>query len=635
LAEKGRSRSLWDTPYPVVLIYVFVSVIWIIISDGIVFLFVSDPVKAASLSMVKGLTYIILSSLLIFFLVWKGFNIQKASQDSLQRSENRYRSMFESSPTAMLEVNMEGRIVRTNHKCLELVKMKELGLEGVSFDSLFVPGGNRIDWRKMTSLKDTLTSERELNCIDGTTLWCNVVTSLVMDEQDTPAFFVVMIEDISERKKRTALLEAAVAERTQELSQIAEKLSVTLESIGDGVVVTDSTGKVVMMNPAAKAILGDIISEQLVERLPINDAEERHHIMKPLEGSPVSVTGSTIITSATTDRIMSYTSAPMIDLAGRLDGMVVVLRDETVKVRMEEELARTRRLESVGNLAGGLAHNLNNLLTIIEGNIELASRTCPETSLNMSSAHSAVKRGRGLASRLIAFSKGGEPIKTMVQVRPLLEDVIAQVQVETPMNINLDISKNIWDVGVDKAQITQALSAIVAYPSRLPHKPAISVHARNLSQNREVEIVVTAHDLVLDEQAIKKLMEPDFETKDALELDLSIADFIISRHEGQLKIESSAGLGTNFVVRLKRASPDSKNRMVGTALGKHVLWMEDETLLRELNSNFLEALGHQGDMAPEGSVALNLFKEALRVNRPYDLVILDLVVPNGMGGMET
>jgi CheY-like chemotaxis protein len=203
------------------------------------------------------------------------------------------------------------------------------------------------------------------------------------------------------------------------------------------------------------------------------------------------------------------------------------------------------------------------------------------------------------------------------------------------MNINLDISKNIWDVGVDKAQITQALSAIVAYPSRLPHKPAISVHARNLSQNREVEIVVTAHDLVLDEQAIKKLMEPDFETKDALELDLSIADFIISRHEGQLKIESSAGLGTNFVVRLKRASPDSKNRMVGTALGKHVLWMEDETLLRELNSNFLEALGHQGDMAPEGSVALNLFKEALRVNRPYDLVILDLVVPNGMGGMET
>jgi len=616
-------------------VFIVVSALWIVLSDYLVYSMVDDTATASSISVAKGLGFIAVTSLLIYVLVNRGFRSLKSAQDSLRRSENRYRSMFESSPIAMLEVDLDGSIVRTNRKADELVGAPSTELRGRRLDSLYALEADHYDrWSDLLEGKqESFSMERRLRRTDGSSIWCNMVISMVRDQDGRPAFIVEMIEDITERKEQTARLESMVAERTLGLSQIAKKMTVTLQSIGDGVVVTDHSGEIMMLNAAAERMLEGRRSAGLREMLPM-DGETLDRLMGPLSGDHVPVSGSATLPTPSGKLVVSYTSAPIKDPSGTLEGMVVVLRDDTLNVQMGEEMARARRLKAVGNLAGGLAHNLNNILTIIEGNIELAMRLCPEASTNLSDARSAAMRGRGLASRLITFARGGEPIRTNVNVRQLLEEIIAPFHRDARSNMALDVSRDTMDMFVDREQMAQALTAVIAYAGRGPHGATVSVHACNNDANGEVEVIVISRDMLLDSTTVQALLDPVFEEKGSIELDLSIANFIISRNGGQLLIEPSPGRGTAFVMRLPRARPEEEMAIPSRPKMAKVLWMEDEELIRELNLEFLSALGHEGDVARDGEEAIRLYKEAATTSHPYDLVLLDLMVPNGMGGMD-
>lgn len=234
--------------------------------------------------------------------------------------------------------------------------------------------------------------------------------------------FVATLSDISWRKQAEAAL---AAER--------EWLAVTLHSIGDGVICTDTEGRVLLMNRVAEELTGftekEALGRELREVFRIFDEHSGNPredmVKKALESSSViEMPDNTVLVAKDgTKRLIADSAAAVKDGRGQILGAVFVFRDLTAKRNLEREIARMQKLEAIGTLAGGIAHDFNNMLMGILGYITLArmERDNSERVLaNLQKAEEACLRARSLSERLITFSNGGEPVRELIQVDQFL-----------------------------------------------------------------------------------------------------------------------------------------------------------------------------------------------------------------------
>lgn len=475
----------------------------------------------------------------------------------------------------------------------------------------------------------------------------------VYEERGDTDRILLAIEDITERKRA----EEALADEK-------ERLAVTLWNIGEGVIVTDVNGLVVMMNRVAESLTG--WTADRATGLPIDQV---YRVINEKTGDPCAnpvaailkkegMKGSShlrlLIGKDGVEHPLGDSVAAVRDKDGKIIGVVIVFRDVTAARRMEEDLAKNERLESIGVLAGGIAHDFNNALTAIEGNIVVAkAHLKPEEKAyeRLSEAEKASHRARDLTRQLLTFARGGKPIKRQLHLNDLLTDSVSFALSGSGVRKKVTIAEDLWPVEVDEEQIRQVINNLVINADQaMPEGGMIEVTADNVSLALDQVILLKAGDYVrvmlkdhgigIPKEFISKIYEPYFTTKQkGSGLGLTVAYSVLRNHGGSMTVDSVVGVGSTFTLYLPASQmqpPVEQTPQVQPLRGnERILWMDDEAMIREVGSEMLSLLGYQYAFAEEGEKAVELYRAALQTDSPFDAVILDLTGAGGLGGKDT
>ncbi|MDY6879071.1 MAG: ATP-binding protein [Desulfatiglans sp.] len=323
------------------------------------------------------------------------------------------------------------------------------------------------------------------------------------------------------------------------------------------------------------------------------------------------------------------------------------------KKRIEQAVLRAQKFESIGMLAGGIAHDFNNILTAISGNISLAKMyvTPGEKAYEkLKEAEKSIVRANKLTRQLHTFSKGEDPVKKICRIGEMIRDSASFSLRGSNVRFEESIPDDLLSVHVDEGLIKQVISNIIINADQaMPDGGTIVVSAENatvraddnlhLKSGQYIKISIKDEGFGISETELSKIFDPYFSTKKTGKgLGLATAFAIVNDHEGSIYVESEPGVGTTFLIYLPASEKKEEPRHFGkeklpSTMGK-VLIMDDEKDIRELTGEMLAAIGYEVGFATDGMEAVESYKTAKRAQNPYDLIIVDLTVPGGMGGKE-
>jgi PAS domain S-box-containing protein len=453
----------------------------------------------------------------------------------------------------------------------------------------------------------------------------------------------------------------------QSLAEEKELLAVTLRSIGDGVITTDISGRVILINKVAEMLTGwsqrESVGCRLTEVFNIIDEITQKKWDNPVERileseSTVELFHHVILlTRSGIERRIAFSGSPIRDDKSRTIGMVLAFRDITEQLRTEQELIKVKKLESIGVLAGGIAHDFNNILSVILGNIDFAlslsdSNMSSESRELLDEAMKASLRAQGLTQQLLTFAKGGEPVKETASLADVIMESANFILHGDKVACRYDFPPSLWLVDIDKGQISQVVQNIILNASQsMPGGGMIDVSCENVTASdirdfdapavgRFVKVTIMDRGIGIPANILERIFDPYFSTKQkGSGLGLAITHSIISKHNGYISVSSTPGTGTTFTIYLPASGNGSamakKVEMPETTGQKaRIMVMDDEEQILKLTNRMLSKMGHEVILAVDGAEAVRLYKEAFDKGTPMDLVIMDLTIPGGMGGQE-
>lgn len=329
-------------------------------------------------------------------------------------------------------------------------------------------------------------------------------------------------------------------------------------------------------------------------------------------------------------------------------------RDISERLKWEEERLRTQKLESLGVFAGGIAHDFNNLLTGILANISLArlqAKNDYTLQKSLVDTEKAALRAKDLTKQLLTFSKGGTPLKNPSAIAEIIRDSAGFAMRGSRSVCAYDFAENLWKVNADRGQLSQVFQNLVLNASQaMPEGGVVNIRARNvvlkqgevphLTAGNYVSIMIQDHGVGITKNNREKIFDPYFTTKQGGSgLGLAVVYSIINKHGGHISLESETGRGTTFTLFIPAIIGDKvESAPAGDEIfagqGK-ILFMDDEELLRDVAERILQELGFEPHLVADGIAAVELYKKAMEEGAPFDVVIMDLTVPGGMGGKET
>lgn len=319
------------------------------------------------------------------------------------------------------------------------------------------------------------------------------------------------------------------------------------------------------------------------------------------------------------------------------------------RARMEDELLRARKLESLGVLAGGIAHDLNNFLTVVQGNVELAtiqSESGQPVREALDQIARSCERGAFLASQLLTFAKGGAPVRRVVPLDRLVVDAVHLARAGASVTFDVDIAGDLLCAEVDPNQVSQVLYNILLNSRQaMPGGGIVEVRASNVlaagaKPGPGVRISIRDYGPGIPGDVLPRIFDPYFTTKPgAAGLGLATAYAIVAKHGGHLTAESAHGGGAVFVIDLpasreRPAAEPPPGGVVGQGRIGRLLVMDDEEGVRKLLEAVLGKAGFEVRSARDGAEAIALYEAAKQSGRGFDAVLLDLTVRGGMGGVE-
>jgi PAS domain S-box-containing protein len=442
-----------------------------------------------------------------------------------------------------------------------------------------------------------------------------------------------------------------------------ERLSVTLRAMSESVITTGVDGIVQFMNPAAAALTGwderEACGHPVTKICCIENARTAELIDLPVARVArgdvvVELPAQTrLVTRANQRRMIEGCCAPIHAVDSKVIGTVLVFRDVTDQDRLEQELVRATRLESVGVLAGGIAHDFNNILTAVMGNLtlaqlDLASDTPAAESLR--SAEKAALRARDLTQQLLTFAKGGEPVRAAVRLDAIVREMTTFALHGSQVRATYDLAPDLWPADADKGQIGRVVQNIVINAVQaMPQGGTLRVAARNdaldegavpgLAAGNYIQIAISDTGVGIRPEHVARIFDPYFTTKQTgTGLGLAAVYSIVKKHSGHIDVESQVGQGTTFRLWLpalhgETGGSDSRPPWSPARMTGRVLFMDDEKIIRDLAVTLLKRFGLEVDCAVDGTEAIAKYQEARTAGKPFDLVIMDLTIPGGMGGL--
>ena len=339
---------------------------------------------------------------------------------------------------------------------------------------------------------------------------------------------------------------------------------------------------------------------------------------------------------------------------------VSAIRDISRRITMEEEkknmeslVRQSQKMEAIGTLAGGIAHDFNNMLGVITGNISYVLSllsTDNELYEPLTDVLGGAKQAQGLTQQLLTFAKGGEPVKKIVALNRLVQETTGFVTRGSGIKCDFKLAEKIWLSDIDEGQINQVLSNILINASQaMPDGGTIHISTENtdiepgdplpLDKGRYIRIAIGDNGIGISEKHLPMIFDPYFSTKQkGSGLGLATSYSIVKKHGGHITVESEPDKGTVLYIYLPAHEGDFANNKISSShhIGKgKILVMDDDVSILKMAVRLLSKMGYQIDTVQDGDAAINRFKDALGDGIPFDLVILDLTIPGGMGGKET
>jgi PAS domain S-box-containing protein len=418
------------------------------------------------------------------------------------------------------------------------------------------------------------------------------------------------------------------------------------------VVLEPGSLRVVEMNTAARelfridgdAVVGTVL-HQVEEMLP--EVERRRE--RARDGAASAVRGVLRIHGVERQAECWIDDIPV---GGRVLWLVTI-QDVTTRRQREEEFFRLSKLEALGGLAGGIANDFNNVLASTLGQISLAQMRLPPEASEVRSlleeAQSGLLGARHLTDHLMSFATPGELRTQIVDLGQLLHDTVSLARSGLGLSCALEIPPGFWYVEADSGRLSQVFTDLLLNAHQASKEGGqVTIAARNLRSGeapmglegaRFVEVVVEDSGEGIPSEDLERVFEPFYTTRDRnVGLGLATAFAVVQQHGGRIELESRQGLGTIARVVLP-AALGSEPRPVGRSAprtgGGRVLAMDDEPEIRTLYRDVLGVLGYEVEGVPDGEAAVELYSRARAEGRPFDVVILDLTVPDGMGGADT
>lgn len=451
------------------------------------------------------------------------------------------------------------------------------------------------------------------------------------------------------------------------LNREKERLAVTLDSIGDAVIATNSIGIVERMNPEASRLTGisneAAVGRPLAQVLRLKDPESGEVITNPSKeylekwckvGLPL------VREDDQTPFLVSAEMRHILDGAGNHHGSVTVLRDITAQKKKEDENFQQEKLHSISLLAGGIAHDFNNMLTAILGNLSVARMNMAEDDENakkLLAAETAALQARSLTQQLLTFSKGRVPSLAITAIDRVVEESAQFVLRGSNVKCEVEKEEDLWAVYADQGQISQVVNNLIINADQaMPAGGTITVKLRNcilrhaevpdLKAGEYVCIEVADQGIGISPENLQRVFDPYFTTKDdGNGLGLASSYSIVSSHHGAMTVESDLARGTSFYVYLPRTTkhPDSvptkqdpprkEPETIHKGTGR-ILVMDDMEAMMLVAGEILNVLGYEVAFATNGAEAIDAYKQAKESGDPFDAVVFDLTVPGGMGGEE-
>jgi two-component system, cell cycle sensor histidine kinase and response regulator CckA len=349
-------------------------------------------------------------------------------------------------------------------------------------------------------------------------------------------------------------------------------------------------------------------------------------------------------------------------LADRFAGLKGLVTDITEEMQLKENLLQARKMEAISTLTGGIAHDYNNLMSAIMGNLSMAMEETEPGSLLadfLQKANNASYKVRDLTHELMALSSGGEPLKEVGSLKELLQSALGTIPVENGISVNESISKDLWQVPYDTYKMGSVFRNVVTNAvEAMPEGGALTITAENLRiEDKEqypglpvnpgdyVHISFQDQGVGIPKEHLDKIFDPYFSTKEmgvskGMGLGLATAYAIVKSHGGHVAFDSSPDVGTTVNIYLPaQRQPlqyDGTNLAKNSKLlMKRVLVMDDEEMLRNLTEKMLERLGYTVETVEDGLKAVEVYKKQMDSSEPFDAVILDLTIKGGMGGEGT
>ncbi len=335
-------------------------------------------------------------------------------------------------------------------------------------------------------------------------------------------------------------------------------------------------------------------------------------------------------------------------------------------IEEKDQIEKAKKLESMGLLAGGIAHDFNNLLTGILGNISLINLYLEENDTvkikdKLFDVQLVIKRASNLTNQLLTFSKGGLLTLKVASLENIVRENTAFVLSGSNVNYSITGEENLWNVSVDTGQISQVIqNLIINADQSMPDGGKIDISLKNISlakrskisgveipEGNYVRVEIKDTGAGIPKENINKIFDPYFTTKqEGNGLGLATVYSIIEHHNGCICVESEQGEGTTFSLFFQKALNQNIEKTAGyTEIQKQgyrkdqkqnrILIMDDELLVLSVAEEIFKSMDFSVDLANDGNEVLEKIKKSILREERYNIVLLDLTIPGGMGGKET
>lgn len=571
----------------------------------------------------------------VFALILRNALHFESQEEKVIAQAEEYRSLLRTNLDGFIMVSGQGQVLDANDAYLHmsrysLEEIRKIHVSALEANESLGETNAHTDRMKRDG-SDRFQSRHKRK--DGSDFPVEVSTTYIPSRDLVIGF----IRDLTEKESADRALKESEAHHRE-----------LVEILGEGVASVDLHETVIMANPEADRIFG-LGANQLVGqnlRIWVDDDDwslARAHTARRLNGQTDSYQMH-IRRPDGTRRTLQLTATPRRDATGQVVGSLAVFRDITEELKTQEALRLTRKMESLGNLAGGLAHDMNNVLGAILGLATTHLDVQPQGTRLHATFETITKacvRGRNMVKMLLDFARKDMAGERAISLNKLLQEEARLLERAIPahVSIHLDLDAHVDCIlGDPDALSLMLMNLCVNAVDAMAEGGQLTLRTRSLLDGR-VLLAVADTGSGMSQETLEHALEPFYTTKaqgKGTGLGLSLAYSTVKAHHGEMSIQSQLGQGTTIemrfrAVKAKELPPaQAATHSPPTSASRQILLVDDDELIQSAVGAQLEVLGHQATSAFSGEIAMDLVGGGYRP----DLVILDMNMP-GWGGAET